>query len=98
MCIRDRIPSMQPAGRSSIRQDQVGTAGRSSVRQDQLRILEEGLLHAIRDERLRERRVAKILLQMDEQGYWKGLGFESAGHYAVCLLYTSDAADERSSV
>src|SRR5678815_5302467 len=39
------IPSMQPAGRSSIRQDQVGTAGRSSVRQDQLRILEEGLLH-----------------------------------------------------
>jgi hypothetical protein len=36
-----------------------------------------------RDERLRERRVAKILLQMDEQGYWKGLGFDSAGHYAV---------------
>jgi hypothetical protein len=29
------IPSMQAAGNSSIRQDQVGTTGRSSVRQDQ---------------------------------------------------------------
>jgi hypothetical protein len=56
---------------------------RPGRRQDQVRVLEKKLFEAIRDERLRERRVAKILLRMDEQGDWKGLGFESAGHYAV---------------
>jgi hypothetical protein len=64
------LVTLQPARNASVRKDQVG-------------ILEERLFQAIRDERLRERRVAKILLQMDEQGYWKGLGFDSAGHYAV---------------
>jgi hypothetical protein len=53
------------------------------VSKHDVRVLEERLFEAIQDERLRERRVAKILLRRDEAGHWKGLGFESAGHYAV---------------